>query len=477
VVLHRWLGVAFCVLFAIWFFSGIVMMYWTYPEVSAADRLARAEVLDSLSARITPATAFASLDVPKTPSRVTLEIFEHRPAYRFRLGRSTERLVFADTGEPVPDVTQDLARHIAASWTGQPEAAARFDGVIDAEDQWTVSGAFRSLRPLFKFAWPNGEEVYVSSVSGQVEQFTTRATRVAAYFGAIPHWMYFTPLRKNGVLWSKVVIWASGIATAAAVLGLIVAVWIALPAKRIPYAGVKRWHTILGLCFGLIASTWSFSGMLSMDPFPIEGDDDSGLAISQALRGGKLDIKAFDAKNPGEALQQLGIALRVKQIELGTFDGRPVYTLRESPAEMRIVPVAGAPMTEFEYAHVFDIAAMAVAPVAVAERRVVTSYDAYYLDRQHQRPLPVLFMRLNNPQQSMYYIDPKTARIVASYTSGGRLNRWLYHGLHSMDLPWLYAHRPAWDIVVLVLMLGGAALSVTSLILAIQFLKRKLRTA
>ena len=39
IFVHRWLGVALSVIFAIWFLSGIVMMYWTYPEVSARDRL------------------------------------------------------------------------------------------------------------------------------------------------------------------------------------------------------------------------------------------------------------------------------------------------------------------------------------------------------------------------------------------------------------------------------------------------------
>jgi hypothetical protein len=46
------------------------------------------------------------------------------------------------------------------------------------------------------------------------------------------------------------------------------------------------------------------------------------------------------------------------------------------------------------------------------------------------------------------------------------MSRWLYHGLHSLDFPWLYDHRPLWDIVVISFMLGGTALCVTSLILA-----------
>ena len=44
-----------------------------------------------------------------------------------------------------------------------------------------------------------------------------------------------------------------------------------------------------------------------------------------------------------------------------------------------------------------------------------------------------------------------------------------------MNFPWLYNHRPAWDVVVAAFMFGGTALSVTSLVLAWQVLGRKLR--
>jgi hypothetical protein len=46
--------------------------------------------------------------------------------------------------------------------------------------------------------------------------------------------------------------------------------------------------------------------------------------------------------------------------------------------------------------------------------------------------------------------------------------------LHSLDFPWLYNYRPAWDIVVITFMVGGTALCVTSLILAWRVLGRKL---
>jgi hypothetical protein len=63
---------------------------------------------------------------------------------------------------------------------------------------------------------------------------------------------------------------------------------------------------------------------------------------------------------------------------------------------------------------------------------------------------------------------------VGTYSSSDWVTRWLYHGLHSLDVPWLYNHRPAWDIVVITFMLGGTALAVTACVLAWQVLGRRL---
>ena len=60
-----------------------------------------------------------------------------------------------------------------------------------------------------------------------------------------------------------------------------------------------------------------------------------------------------------------------------------------------------------------------------------------------------------------------------TYSSRNWVSRWLYHGLHSLDFPWLYNYRPLWDIVVITLMLGGTAVCVTSLMLAWKVLVRK----
>jgi hypothetical protein len=162
----------------------------------------------------------------------------------------------------------------------------------------------------------------------------------------------------------------------------------------------------------------------------------------------------------------------VKELELNSFAGEPVYMATRERNQSRIVPVRGQVAAEFDREKIIDVIGKAAQPFALAEVRLVTQYESYYLDRHHRNPLPVIFVRISDDENSTYYIDPKTARIVQSYNSHARWNRWLYHGLHSMDFPWLYNHRPVWDIVVLILLTGGAALCVTSLVLAWRVLRR-----
>jgi len=480
VFVHRWLGVALCLVFLLWFPSGIGMMYWDFPEVTAQDRLARSPALDASTIALSPTDALAKAGAPPT-AQIVLNSFDGRPAYRFRTRRS-EAVVYADTGARQAEASAELMRRVAAAWTRQPAGAAAIES-IQEPDQWTVQGPLRNLRPLWKFSWPNGEQVYVAQRSGEVVQYTTRASRLGAYLGPIPHWIYFTPLRKNQAAWSNVVIWTSGIGTFSALLGLVIGVWMYSPSKRyrragapasIPYGGQKRWHMVFGLIFGLGAATWAFSGMLSMDPFP-STTRRGAVPLADALRG-SVKLDAFATKTPQDALSQLA-PQRVKELELTSFAGEPVYLAMLEGGSTRIVPMDGPPQPEFDRQRIADVIAAATRADGGADVRVLDSYDAYYLDRRRERTLPVILAQLHDRERTRYYIDPKTASIVRTYSASNWVSRWLYHGLHSLDFPWLYAYRPLWDIVVITFMLGGTALSVTSVILAWRVIGRRVSRA
>ena len=156
-----------------------------------------------------------------------------------------------------------------------------------------------------------------------------------------------------------------------------------------------------------------------------------------------------------------------------SFNGEAIYLAHLADGDTRVIPMRGDPRTGFDQKEVVRIVS------AAADGRMTTlvlnQYDRYYLDRTRRLPLPVILAEATTGQQTRYYIDPKTARIVQTYNSSNWVNRWLYHGLHSLNFPVLYNRRPLWDIVVITFMVGGTALSMTSLVLAWRALGKKLR--
>src|SRR5512143_656972 len=142
------MGVAFCLLFAWWFVSGIFMMYWDYPAVSDADRLEHESVLDAGQVKLSAEEAWAKVDdSDQAPNSIRLAAFDGRPAYHFRIGRS-QTIVYADTGGQQDVFPAELNLRTAARWTGQPAGIAKVEEVIEP-DQWTLEGGLRNLRPLW----------------------------------------------------------------------------------------------------------------------------------------------------------------------------------------------------------------------------------------------------------------------------------------------------------------------------------------
>ncbi|MGE0443891.1 MAG: hypothetical protein AB7P99_01585 [Vicinamibacterales bacterium] len=473
---HRWLGVALCLLFLLWFPSGIAIMYWGYPEVTDRDRLARGADLDAATIVIQPTDIFATLGLPDPPRDIRLSTYNGRPVYRYT-DAVGESVVYADTGDFIED---DPAppEQIAARWLGEGASVRilELSDVPDA-DQWTLQLPVAELQPLWKYSFSNGDDVYVSGATGDVVQHTTRASRIGAYLGPITHWLYFTPLRKHGPAWSRVVIWSSAAATVSAIVGVVLGAWFTVPHWRVPYTGQKRWHLVLGLIFGVATITWAFSGMLSMDPFPSFSGTaarraEAAAAIPSALRN-EIRMTEFLQRPPQQALDMLGDA-RIRELAYSGVAGDAAYIATLADGSTRVVPVSGSIRDAIDRDRLVNTIQRAAEPFGGAMLTELREYDAYYLDRNGELPLPVLLVELNDEYATRYYVDPVRGRIVGAYDSRRWVNRWLYRGLHSLDFPWLYRSRPFWDIVVITFMLGGTALTVTSLVLAWRLLARTL---
>src|SRR6201991_103397 len=68
VLLHRWLGVGFCLLFAMWFASGIVMHFVPFPSLTETERFAGLKPIEMASVAHGPSEAIEASGIADAAS-------------------------------------------------------------------------------------------------------------------------------------------------------------------------------------------------------------------------------------------------------------------------------------------------------------------------------------------------------------------------------------------------------------------------
>jgi hypothetical protein len=390
-----------------------------------------------------------------------------RPVYRFTGAETVTS--FADTGDRVPPTDDDTALKIAAAFVSQPPAHLAFRRRLVTADQWTLGQ--RRQMPLRKFDVEDeaGTELYVSEPLAEVVMKTTRRTRLLAWLGPIPHWLYFAALRRQDSVWRQVVLWTSGAGAVLALLGLVIGVrqW------RAPYAGWLKWHQVTGLVFGVFALTWVVSGWLSMEPAAWASvDRELSGSIARELSGPSTNAPPSDLF----ILAQLGrMGLPAREIEWTRILDTPFRIVRGKGA-----PVLVDATTMETHRELFPIEAITSAVeraqhASVAGSDLLTEPDSYYYQRD--AVFPILRIVLDDTARSWVYVDPRTARLVSIVNRRDRVERWLYHGLHSLDFSFWYRQRPLWDGGVILLCTGGVSLSVLGLMLGARRVGRVLKSS
>ena len=498
---HRWLGIAGAVLFAVWFVSGVAMMYARMPRLSAEERLSRAAMLDLDRARVDPSALAAAL--PQPPQRLRVGMLGDRPVYRFQTG-AVWTTVFADSGDRHTDSTGDAALAVARQFAPDCATTMQVAARVTEPDQWTLQ--LRGLLPAHKIAFADdaGTNLYVSEQTGEPILVTTRRGRWLGLVSAVLHWIYFTPIRTHGELWNQLIIWTSLAGTVLCLTGLVWGVWRfsthsryhlrGIPYAHSPYVGMLKWHHYTGLVFGAFTLTWVFSGLLSMDPWDWSPSTAPTRAQRDALSGGPIRWNELTLDRLRVAALALATEVPVKEIEILQFRGELVAEAFRAPgtvdalqvplgdpgaviaprialphALVRVVAPERGVFPSFDRATIEQSAQDAMPHVEVEESTWLSTYDNYYYGRARceREPclaptLPVLRVKFKDAVSTWLYLDPDRGMIARKEERLSRLNRWLYHGLHSLDFPWLYYRRPLWDIVVIALSIGGCVVSVTS---------------
>lgn len=487
-LVHRWLGVGLCLLMAMWFVSGVVMMYVGYPKLTPAERLAALPELAPTDCCIALRRALADNDIV-APRDVRLSTVMGRPAY----------LVTDASGRPHAIDARDATRLGAADARAALAAAAQFAPGVAAryvdqvqEDWWTHSRALDAHRALHRVRIDDGASrlLYVSSRTGEVVRDATATERAWNWLGAWLHWLYMFRGNAFDPWWTDIVVWTSTAGTALVLSGAIVGVLrmrLRLRYRsgaRSPYREpFMRWHHWTGIAFALVCFTWILSGLLSMSPPWKPFESDGPRPDPRALAGGAFAATQFN-RAPDEVLRAFGESIRPRELRLIRFDGASWWLAVDGIGRTRLLADVDG---ETRASHSRETL-LAAAPKLMAHARVVEAvwlerHDAYYYARAAhtmlghvERPLPVLRVKFDDARASWAHIDPASGTLIGVSDRLQRVRRWLFAFLHSFDWLPLLERRPLWDVLLIVLSAGGLAVSTTGVVIGWRRLREKGRT-
>jgi hypothetical protein len=471
-ITHRWIGIATCLLFAIWFVSGLVMIYVPFPSLTAEERAVGLEPIAWASVDVQPARALAQARIA-APKLLILEMRDGSPVWRIDPWEGAQETIAASSENPVQPVDAALARRVASAFGRAPvQNVERIE-----RDQWSVAGSFDRHRPLWKaeLADEAGTALYVSSKTGAVVLDTHRAERFWNWLGSVPHWIYPTILRQDGPAWRQVVLWVSGPCIAAAVTG----VWIGILRTRIgkrrfsggrmiPYRGWMWWHHVAGLTGGVALLAWIFSGWLSVDP--------GRLFASEGITASAMSAYANASAPQPIAFDRLArLAPMAKRVELRWAAGEAVLTVRQEGSPPVSLNGATLAPIHFDRALILEAANRLVPGAHIVEVSRLDAPDAYWYEVGSLPRLPVLRIKFNDPAKTWAHIDPETGQLLGDLDTRRRVYRWLFDLLHKWDVNGLTLNRPVWDILLWLLSLLGLVTSVSGIWIGVRALRRSNR--
>jgi hypothetical protein len=460
--LHRWWGVLFCLLFAMWFASGIVMHFVPFPSPSDGDRFAALMPIDPAGVGHGPAEAIAKSSIAEV-LRVRLVGRRDGPIYLIS-GASAERALRASDLADGRVYSERTALEIGTGYArsrGLDASRAHVTGLI-AFDQWSVSGEFDSDRPLYRVALDDGigTELYVASTTGDVVLVTTQKARALNYLGSVAHWLYPTALRQHRQTWSALMWWLSLVATIGAGLGVVVGLLrLSRKGRRATpaYRGLQAWHHYLGLAFAPFILCWIFSGFLSMD--------DGRSPSSTSLRDDTLSLAGAPAWGllPPDEMQHL--AATSKEIEWFALAGHIYRRERMGLGEQRLslaVPDTGVVSGPRAFLREDEIESAAT-PLGDCGGAAAGGADAAD-DAKPARPEAPVFRIICG--DIWYEIDGSTGALLNRLDPSGRAHRWLFGRLHTLDFPALQSRPMLRTAIIVALCLCGLGFSLSGVVLA-----------
>ncbi|MCZ4694610.1 hypothetical protein DWB61_06110 [Ancylomarina euxinus] len=478
--LHSLLGSLLSLMFVMWFLSGFVMIFASFPHASKEKAFSHLEAItcqELMHLRTPTSDLSEQLVVEKRHGKVI---------YEFRQSRGNENIYDATSLKKIDHYSEEDVLNLACSFSGADLLS--YEKCLEL-DQWMPWSYCQSWLPIYKCDM-NDEahtQLYISAVNGLVVQETTRNARWAARLGAIPHWIYFKSIRLKTGFWLRLVYWISLLGVFASLSGLILGfIRLKRRKKRASWSNLSvykkfwyKWHHITGFVFGLFVFTFILSGLVSVSNIPqfiapVHNKQSARKLWNQ--KGECYDSLAITPKQIGALLHEDTQVKRIiwKKV-MGKacvhvfchHNGMPeVYILKGNELERKLTYTK----TEIETwtKRLFKNTSFSL--------NQLYTYNAYYpYAESGDYPIPVWQLQVDDADQSSLYIHPLTGEVIRSYNTNRRWRRWLYNGLHSFDFPFLSEYEWLRKLLLILLSVGGTFVSVSALVLTWRVLLKKVK--
>ena len=424
-ILHRWAGIVLGLIVLVWFVSGIAMMYYPYPELTAREQLdaypplaldRAPPLIDFAAARLAMANSMP--DAPR-PSSVRLVRWDGRLVYQLYAEHGSHHegvgVVDAVDGTLLSPLSPETALRSARAAGPFAGLSARVE-LLPRGDHYFMGNEKRDAYPVYRVRFANAEQtaIYVASRTGQHVATLDSRGRLLTWIGSVPHWLYFQGLyydHYSAWLWISILV--PGASMALALTGVVLGLLQLFPRRRrkewrlSSYGGVSKWHHLAGVLFGVLVFTWTLSGMLEVlgpSPSPSGAAQARARGDTAAWRDPTLNVQAAAERVTATTHRATLVA-----VDLTQSGGHAGYlTHLSSGVRIWVDATTGALRREIDSAEAIRVArevASVATGVATVERR--STADAFYYATHHRDlTLPVWRVQFRDATHTSVYLDP-----------------------------------------------------------------------
>ncbi len=475
--IHRITGCIIALFFLMWFVSGLVFIYHPYPRLS--DRLLY-EKEESLPSSL-PDIQTIEKKAGGSIRNLKIHQFQQQTLVTVTTNDSTFSFCCNDSLSVVKPVNFASIKEIAKRWIDAP--VLKVD-TLHERAQWVLYSSYERVLPIYKFYFDDADkhELFISGKTGEVQQLTNKSQRFWAWVGAIPHKFYLPFIRKDVDVWKTCLTIGGVFCVLAALSGIFVGIYVLYVRHKqnkrweSPYR--KRWfylHHVTGLIFSLFLLAWGISGTFSMNRIPqwIVNSEGKYHFSSSRIWGKdplptdayKLDYRNLQSKYPD-----------LKEVRWIHFRDIPVYAIIAGDREL-LIDASSTQIKELyipqetviegiKHMHGNDVK---------YDISVLKEYDNYYLYREQpiDKTLPVYKILVEDNISTRYYVNPKTG-YVRYLNNNKMVKRWVFSGIHYLNIKWLIERPVLWTICIWALCLGCGFVCLSGCWLGFKYIKRKL---